>query len=902
MSTHSPLTDPERLRLDACTTDTSGWRRWGPYVSERSWASVREDYSPDGSAWDYFPHDLARSKAYRWGEDGIAGVCDRYQVLCMAPAFWNGKDPILKERLFGVTGSEGNHGEDVKEYYFHSDNTPTHSYMRYLYKYPHAEYPYKDLVDVNRSRAGSGLEYELLDTGIFAENRYFDITIEYVKADAEDMCIRITAINRGPCAATLHILPHLWFRNNWAWGPNAWDSPPPAEPLISLSQDHNGHAMLVADDSPIGPVMGLPMHYKLGLRHLLATPGGIPIFTNNETNGERVYGKGNLSRKPHVKDAFHRHIVDGESGVLNDANVGTKAALHYQFDDIPAGQSVVVRLRLSPDAKSGTLDEVDAIIALRRGEADQFYDNIHPREATADEKAVQRQAFAGLLWTKQTYLFNVQKWLHGDNPNCPPPHSRHGIRNDHWKHLNSMRIMIPAEKWEYPWFAAWDLAFTSLAIARVDPAFAKDQLQLLLLEQFQHPNGQIPAYEWEFSDLNPPVHAWAVWRVFHMDRVQTGKADLAFLERCFHKLLVNFAWWINKVDREGNNVFEGGFLGMDNITVIDRSVPFTDGSVLEQSDGSGYMAMFCLNLMRMALELAKTNHVYEGLATKFFQHYAYIAGAMKHVGSRDYSLWDEADGFFYDVLRRPDGSFQKFRLRSLVGLIPIFAVERLELEWIEPFKDFHRDFIWFLENRKDLIQGVVHRVDGPEGTSFALTVFDQGQLRRLFSRLFDEKEFLSPCGIRSMSRAHLDEPFHHDGTTVIYEPAESDSKLKGGNSNWRGPIWFPISFLLIESLKKLEKAFHDSILVEVPVLPGKQVGFDTLRRLAADRLISIFTRNDKGERPVFGSCPVFQNDPHWRDHILFYEYFTGDNGTGLGASHQPGWTGLVATLIDEYRA
>lgn len=901
MSTPTPE-DPERARLDACQGDTSGWKRWGPYMSERSWASVREDYSPDGSAWGYFPHELARSKAYRWGEDGIAGICDRYQILCLAPAFWNGKDPILKERLFGVTGSEGNHGEDVKEYYFHLDNTPTHSYMRYLYKYAQSEYPYERLVSANRARGGTGPEFELLDTGCFGDGRYFDIDIEYAKADAEDICVRITATNRGPEPAPIHILPHLWFRNRWGWGPDAWKFPGPPEPIISKVTGPDGEAVLAADDSPMGPLSGLPMRYMLGPRHLQASPGAEFLFTNNETNGAKVYGPGNLSRRAHVKDAFHRHVVDGEPAVLNPAQLGTKAALHYRFDKVAPGASVVVRLRLSPKGVAGGINGVDEVIARRRAEADRFYDGIHPAGATADERLVQRQAIAGLLWTKMVYFFNVHQWLDGDNPAFPPPSSRRNIRNAHWNHLNSMRVMIPAEKWEYPWFAAWDLAFTSIAVAVADPAFAKDQLQLLLLEQFQHPNGQIPAYEWEFSDLNPPVHAWAVWRVFHMDRIRNGKADLPFLERCFHKLLVNFAWWINKVDREGNNVFEGGFLGMDNITVVDRSVPFQDGSVLEQSDGSGYMAMFCLNLMRIALELAKTNPVYEGLATKFFQHYAYIAGAMKCHGDRGYSLWDEEDGFFYDVLRRPDGSFLKFRLRSLVGLIPLFAVERLELEWIEPFKDFHRDFLWLLENRKEMVKGVIHKVETGEGVSFALTVFDERQLRRILARVFDENEFLSPAGIRSMSRAHLDHPFHHDGTTVAYEPAESDCKLKGGNSNWRGPIWFPISYLLLESLKKLDKAFHGTLRVEVPALPGQMVGFEELRKLAADRLISIFTLDADGRRPVFGDCPIFQNDPHWRDHVLFYEYFNGENGTGLGASHQTGWTGLVANLIDEYRS
>jgi hypothetical protein len=887
----------EHERLAEIHDDVSSWRRWGPYVSERSWATVREDYSADGNAWDFLPHDLARSKAYRWGEDGIAGICDRYQLLVFAPAFWNGRDPILKERLFGLTPAEGNHGEDVKEYYFHLDNTPSHAYMKYLYKYPQREFPYARLVEENRRRQGRGFEFELLDTGIFDDNRYFDIVIEYAKENPEDLCIRIEAFNRGPEAAPLHLLPHLWFRNTWAWGPA-----PRPEPTIRPGTVTRDSVSVIADDSAVEPLSTVLSPYHLGPRTLYGPPGAALLFTDNETNGTRVHGPGHLSRKPHVKDAFHRAIIGGERGATNSAQTGTKAALHCRFDAVPPGGSVVLRLRLSDRAGlTDPLMGVDALVQQRRAEADEFYKSLHPPRATEDERRVQRQAFAGLLWTKMSYLFDVRLWMEGDNPAQPPPVSRKQIRNHHWMHLNSMRVMVPAEKWEYPWFAAWDLAFTCPALALVDATFAKEQLWLLLFEQFQHPNGQIPAYEWEFSDLNPPVHAWAVWRVYNMDRIRAGKGDLPWLERCFHKLLINFAWWINKVDRAGNNLFEGGFLGMDNITVVDRSIRTEDGSVLEQSDGTGYMGMFCLNLMRIALELAREDPVYEGLAVKFFEHYIYVAGAMKHMGNRDYQLWDERDGFFYDVLRYPNGQFHKFRLRSLVGLIPLFAVERIEMDWIKPFKEFNANMNWFLNNRRRLVEDVVHKVERDGKVTYALTIVDQHQLTRLMDRLWDASEFLSDYGVRSLSRAHAAHPFEFGGQFVGYEAAESDSKLKGGNSNWRGPIWFPTTFLLIESIRKLGKAFGPTFAVRPPATGRQPITFQEMARQIADRLIRIFTRDATGRRPVYGGSRKFQEDPHWRDLILFYEYFHGDNGAGLGASHQTGWTGLVASLIDEWR-
>jgi hypothetical protein len=894
-----PTKEQQRLDEIPAGDDISGWRRWGPYVSDRAWATVREDYSADGNAWGYLPHDLARSKAYRWGEDGIAGICDRYQFLVFAPAFWNGKDPILKERLFGLTPQEGNHGEDVKEYYFYLDNTPTHSYMKFLYKYPQAEFPYSRLITENRNRCGAGDEFELLDTGVFDKERYFDIFIEYAKITPEDIAIRIQAFNRGPAPATLHILPHLWFRNTWSWGPV-----PEPEPVIQAHPRARGTVSLVADHSRVPIPPNIPVPFELGRRFLYASPGGTLLFTNNETDMPRVYGAGSASRSPYVKDAFHRHIIGGEP-CTNPAAAGTKAAIHYQFD-IPKDGSATLLLRLCPEEKAKQpLADVEAAIALRRQEADEFFDAIHPAGASPDERLVQRQALAGLLWSKQSYLFDVYAWLRGDRADWPPPELRMRIRNQHWKHLNSMRVMTVPDKWEYPWFAAWDLAFQCVALALVDPDYAKSQLWVLLFEQFQHPNGQIPAYEWEFSDLNPPVHAWAVWRVYHMDRIRNnGKADLDFLERCFHKLLINFAWWVNKVDSQGNNIFEGGFLGLDNITIFDRSDKLPGGSMLEQADATGWMGMFCLSLMRIALELAerKCSRVYEGLATKFFQHYTYVAHAMKDMGGRNYQLWDQHDRFFYDVLRFPDGSFHKLRVRSLVGLIPLFAVERLEVEWLAKFGEFSRAFAWFLKNRPDLVKDVVHSARGPDGRvgTYVLTIVDEEQLRGLMDRVWNVDEFLSDYGLRALSKVHERMPFRLGERFVSYEPAEAVTKIKGGNSNWRGPIWFPTTFLLIESLRKLGKAWGKDFVLRPPATNGNALTFADMARDLADRLISIFAENPSGCRPVFGNQGKFQTE-HWRDLVLFYEYFHGDTGAGLGASHQTGWTALVASLIDEWR-
>jgi hypothetical protein len=859
------------------------WRKWGPYVSERSWGTVREDYSEYGAAWDFLSHDMARSKAYRWGEDGMAAICDRYQILVFGLAFWNEQDPILKERAFGLTPGEGNHGEDVKEYYFYLDSTPTHSYMKYLYKYPQAQYPYGWLVEENRRRGGRGFEFELLDTGTFDEDRYFDIQVEYAKASAEDICIRVEAFNRGPDPAPLHLIPQLWFRNTWCWA----DEPEP-EPSIQMGSRSNDAVCVVADDSNANPLPNLPFTYRLGRRYLYGQPAGTPLFTDNESNRTRLYGVPNS--RGFQKDAFHRAIVGKEPGAINPDLTGTKACIDYKYL-VPAGGSVVLKLRFAPEPSADPWADFDRIVRERRAEADEFYDAIHPPKATEDERRVQRQALAGLLWSKQIYLFDVNAWFDGDNSRYLPPASRQWMRNRHWRHLNSMRVLSMPDKWEYPWFAAWDLAFHTIPLALIDPEFAKEQLWLMLFEQFQHPNGQIPAYEWEFSDLNPPVHAWAVWRVYSMEKARTGHGDREFLEKCFHKLLINFAWWVNKVDSQGNNVFEGGFLGLDNITVIDRSERLPGGAVLEQSDATGWMGMFCLNLMRIALELAQSNNVYEGTALKFFEHYIYIGSAMKNMGGRNYSLWDDADGFFYDVLRYPDGKFEKFRVRSLVGLIPLYAVEELQLCAIENLKEFTTNFLWFVNNRTSLTAACCHCTQKDGERQYELTVVDAHQLLRILDRVLDPAEFLSGFGIRSLSKYHEQHPYVFGYSEVRYDPAESENKIKGGNSNWRGPIWFPTTFLIIESLRKLGQGY------------GPDLGLDLTSTAAdiADRMIRLFTRNDQGRRPVYGGTRKFQEDPNWRDLILFYEFYHGDNGAGLGASHQTGWTGLVAALIDEWR-
>jgi hypothetical protein len=887
-----PSSTAEHARLRGA--DAAAWRRFGPYVAERSWGTVREDYSADGDAWAYFPHDHARSRAYRWGEDGLAAICDRYQVMVFAFAFWNERDPILKERLFGVVPTEGNHGEDVKELYYYLDSTPTHSYMRWLYKYPQRPYPYARLVDENRRRGGRGPEFELLETGVFDEDRYFDLFVEYAKAGPDDLVVRLTAHNRGPDPAPLHVLPQLWFRNTWGWGPERL-----SQPAITRGPSGDGFVSLLADDREAPRLRLLTRDYRLGERYLYLEEDAALLFTDNETNGPRVFGPGAESASPYTKDAFHRHLVDGEPGAINPALRGTKGAGHVRRV-VPPGGRVELRLRLCAHPLAAPFADADRVLAQRRAEADEFYAAVQPPAASDDEKLVQRQAFAGLLWTKQIYLFDVETWLAGDNPRWPAPRARQQIRNTHWRHLTSMRILSMPDKWEYPWFAAWDLAFHAVTFAIIDPEFAKEQLWLLLFEQFLHPSGQIPAYEWEFSDLNPPVHAWAVWRVYNMDRIRSGKADRGFLERCFHKLLLNFAFWVNKVDVHGNNVFEGGFLGLDNITVLDRSKPLPEGMVLEQSDGTGWMGMFCLQLMRIALELARENPAYEALATKFFQHYILVAGAMKHMSPSDQPLWDEEDGFFYDLLRCRDGHFDRFRVRSLVGLVPLYAIERLEEAWIQPFAEFRKDFEWYMHH-KPIAHEVCHPVRHEHGTTHVLAIMNEGQMRGVLRRLLDPREFMSPFGMRSLSKAHKDEPFRFQDQEVRYEPAESDSKLKGGNSNWRGPIWFPTGFLMVETLRKLGTAYGADLRVPAHGPDGPPRSLRDLAQDLADRMIRIFTRDADGRRPVFGDNARLQDDPHFRDHVLFYEYFHGDTGVGLGASHQTGWTALVASLIDEWR-
>ena len=882
----------ESRRLIDAREKGVNWQRWGPYLSERSWGTVREDYSPDGSAWDYLSHDHARAKTYRWGEDGLAGICDRYQLLCFGLALWNGRDPILKERAFGVTSTQGNHGEDVKEYYFYLDSTPTHSYMKYLYKYPQGEFPYARLVEENVARHGAGPEFELLDTGIFNEDRYFDTFVEFAKQDEEDLVIRISVHNRGPEDADIHVLPQLWFRNTWTWGDTR-----AVPPHIRQGESHNDFLSLIADDRNASDLTNLPFDYSLGKRVLYADADGVTLFTDNETNTTAVYGADD--GRIYTKDAFHRYLVDGCEHAVNPAKTGTKACIHYRRN-VPAGGVCVIRLRLSPNFLDMPLMHVDEIIAARLRDADEFYGELHPPNASEDERNIQRQALAGLMWTKQNYIFDVNLWLKGDNSHMPPPESRHHIRNQHWRHLNSMRILSMPDKWEYPWFAAWDLAFHTVPIALIDPDFAKEQLWLMLFEQFQHPNGQIPAYEWEFSELNPPVHAWAVWRVYNMDRIRSGKADRDFLEKCFHKLIINFTWWINKVDSNGNNIFEGGFLGLDNITIFDRSEKLAGGAMLEQSDATGWMGMFCLNLMRIALELAKENPVYESLATKYFQHYVYVGAAMKHMGAQgDHNLWDDKDGFFYDVLRYPDGRYDKLRVRSLVGLIPLYAVERLEHRWIEKFGEFKSCLHWFVENRQDIVRHCVNRVAEDGDVTDVMTIVNQEQLNRIFCRMSDPAEFRSDYGMRSLSRYHLEHPFELGGASVQYEAAEANCKIKGGNSNWRGPVWFPTTFLIIESLRKLRKAYGENL--RFTGFDGQEHTPGELAEYYANAMIAIFTRGRDGRRPVYADNDKFQRDPHWRDYILFYEYFDGDNGRGLGASHQTGWTGLVASLIDEWR-
>jgi hypothetical protein len=875
----------EERRLHESRERKAHWKRWGPYLSERAWGTVREDYSPIGDAWDYFPHDHARSRTYRWNEDGIAGISDRHQMICFALALWNGHDPILKERIFGLTGSEGNHGEDVKEYYFYLDSTPTHSYMKYLYKYPQTTFPYAWVIEENRRRGRHDFEFELLDTGVFDADRYFDVYAEYAKAGVEDILIRISVANRGPEPAQLHLLPTLWFRNTWSWGNT--------EPRPNLRKAKNRGKGAVVE----------VQHHSYGQRWLYGEGQPELLFTENETNTRRLYGVENGSA--YVKDGINDCIVDGVKEAVNPEHRGTKVAAHYPLT-IGSGETVTVRLRFTdveiPTGKAFGA-EFDQIFSTRQQEADAFYDTVFPKSLSSDARDVMRQTFAGLLWSKQFYHYVVKDWLEGDPAFPPPPPERKDGRNHEWTHLYNADVISMPDKWEYPWYAAWDLAFHCLPLALVDSDFAKEQLILMLREWYMHPNGQLAAYEWNFGDVNPPVHAWAAWRVYKIEKRRRGIGDHIFLERIFHKLLLNFTWWVNRKDAEGKNVFQGGFLGLDNIGVFDRSAPLPTGGHIDQSDGTSWMAMYCLNLLAIALELARKDPSYEDVASKFWEHFVFIAHAMNRRGGEDMQLWDEEDGFYYDVLHLPDDQHFPLKVRSMVGLIPLFAVETLEPELLSRLPDFKRRLEWFIDHRPDLTQNIACMRTPGRGERRLLSIVDRDRLRRVLRLMLDEQEFLSPYGIRALSRFHHDHPYtltvHGVEHRVDYEPAESSTGLFGGNSNWRGPIWFPVNYLIIESLQKFHYYLGDDYKVECPTGSGRMM---TLWEVAAElsrRLTRIFLRGPDGKRPVYGGLGKFQNDPHWRDLLLFHEYFHGDNGAGVGASHQTGWTGLVAKLLQQ---
>jgi hypothetical protein len=876
----------EQQRLEDAATKDVGWRRWGPYLSERAWGTVREDYSPGGTAWEYFPHDHARSRAYRWNDDGLCGICDHHQRICFGLALWNGRDPILKERPFGLSGHEGNHGEDVKEYYYFLDSTPTHSYMRTLYKYPQAAYPYDALVAENARRGKDDPEYELIDTGVFNENRYFDVFVEYAKASPEDLLIQITVANRGPDRAPLWLLPTIWFRNTWSWG-----QPGIVRPTLRASAGANA---VIALNEP-----------KYGQRWLLCEGGPTLLFTENETNATRLFESKNAS--PFVKDGIDEAVVHGREDTVNPARTGTKASAQYVLM-IEPGQSTTVRLRFTdamPADVSSTIVGADfeTVRAKRQAEADEFYAGVIPADVSPDAALVMRQALAGLLWSKQFYHYVVKEWLDGDLGQPAPPPERRTGRNHEWIHVYTEDVISMPDTWEYPWFAAWDLAFHCVALSIVDSELAKRQLLLLLREWYMHPNGQLPAYEWAFGDVNPPVHAWAALRVYKIEKKRRGTGDLAFLERIFHKLLLNFTWWVNRKDAEGMNVFQGGFLGLDNIGIFDRNRPLPTGGILEQSDGTSWMAMFTLNMLAIALELAHHDHVYEDVASKFFEHFIYIADAMNNIGADGINLWDAEDGFYYDVVRRPNGETLPLKIRSMVGLIPLFAVQVLDPGTIAKLPGFAHRMQWFIEHRPDLTRNVASMQTRGSRERRLLSVVPEDRLESVLKYLLDEREFLSPHGVRSLSQVHRDHPFRAtvDGQNyqIDYEPAESTTTAFGGNSNWRGPIWFPVNFLLVESLQKFHHYLGDHFTIEHPTGSGNMM---TLHDIAADlsrRLSRLFLKDDQSRRPVFGGNDLFQRDPNWNGYIPFHEYFHGDNGAGLGASHQTGWTGLVAKLIQQ---
>jgi hypothetical protein len=863
----------EYLRLEEARAHKVPWKKWGPYLSERQWGTVREDYSEGGNAWDYFSHDQARSRTYRWGEDGLAGISDDRQQLCFALALWNGKDPILKERLFGLTNSESNHGEDVKEYYFYLDSTPTHSYMKYLYKYPQAAYPYSNLVDTSRSRSRQEFEYELLDTGVFDQNRYFDVFVEYAKESPEDILIQITVHNRGPEAAELHVLPTLWFRNQWSW--HGVDDRPTLERV--------GNAVKA-------------VHPILGERHLYCDGSPPLVFTENETNTQRIFGIPNCS--PYVKDGINNYIVHGQKNAVNPEQKGTKVAAHYRVM-VKAGESEVVRLRLSKVAPEmdNPFRDFDEVLEARHKEADEFYDTVIPRSLNADQANVMRQALAGMLWSKQFYHYDVDKWLEERGSDPFKENRKHAPRNEHWHHMYNGDVISMPDKWEYPWYAAWDLAFHVLALTLVDPDFGKGQLKLMLRERYMHPNGQIPAYEWNFGDVNPPVHAWSTAFTYRLEKGRTGKGDTEWLKSCFQKLLLNFTWWVNRKDRTGRNVFEGGFLGLDNIGVFDRSAPLPTGGYLEQADGTAWMALFCQNMLEIAAELIRSDPDYLDMTLKFVEHFFWIASSMVHMGS-DTGMWDEEDGFFYDVLRLPNGQAQRLKVRSMVGLLPLCAATVFEGALLDEQPELHQRLRNFLLARPE-IRSAIHDPAKVGVAGRRLTaILDETKLRRVLAKMLDENEFLSEFGIRSLSRFHADHPYVMNvggrEFRVSYLPAESDTGMFGGNSNWRGPIWMPVNGLIIRALLQYYMYYGNDFTVECPTGSGRLMNLYQVADEISRRLANIFLKGENGRRPVYGGARKFQEDPHWRDLILFYEYFHGDNGAGLGASHQTGWTGGIA--------
>ncbi len=877
----------ERQRLEDDRERITYWKRWGPYLSERQWGTVREDYSAKGDAWNYLPHDHARSRAYRWGEDGIAGISDNHQRLCLAIALWNERDPILKERMFGLTDEEGNHGEDVKEYYFFLDNTPTHTYMKALYKYPQAAFPYSELVAENHRRGKSEPEFELMDTGVFDGDRYFDVTIEYAKASPEDILVRYTIANRGAEARPLRFLPTLWFRNTWAWG---CDTDP--KPTIEVHKIEPTFSVIAAKHPSAVATKWL---YCDGQPELL--------FTENETNSERLFQVANPT--PYVKDAFHEYLIGDRQAAVNPHRIGTKAAAHYRlWLEAGATQTICVRLSDVPNLNDPFGAEFTTVFNQRIAEADEFYQHITPQALAEDLRLIQRQAFAGMLWSKQFYFYVVEEWLTGDPTSPQPPAARDKSRNADWVHLFSDDVLSMPDTWEFPWFAAWDLAFHVVPLAIVDPDFAKRQLSRLTREWYMHPNGQLPAYEWNFGDVNPPVHAWAAWQVYKTEQRLYGKSDKVFLERVFQKLLLNFTWWVNRKDINDTNIFQGGFLGLDNIGVFDRSAPLPGGGALEQADGTSWMAMYCINMLTIAIELAIDSPAYEDMATKFFEHFLRIASAMNGVGKDRISLWDEADRFYYDALLFPDGNHYSMKVRSLVGLVPLFAVGTLEPELLEKLSGFKQRTAWFVQNRPDLTESIACMHTKGQAERTVLALLDRHKLAQILNRLLDESEFLSAHGIRSLSKFHAEHPYEValDGEhyRVDYEPAESTNNLFGGNSNWRGPIWMPMNYLIIGALLEFHHYLGDDVKVECPTGSGQWLTLEQVAIELSQRLMRLFLAEPNGRRPVFGSIDTFQSNPQWRDLILFHEYFHGDNGAGLGASHQTGWTGEIAALIHQF--